>query len=144
MKTSLSLLLVTVFFLANSQTFAQNSEKERKGEFYFSWGYNTEWYTKSDVHVSQPSLGNDYTLNSVNAHDHRGWDEGLLSKALSIPQYNYRIGYIFNKKRGLGVEINFDHTKYLIKDGQTINVTGTMGGSPVNTKINFADANGYH
>lgn len=144
MKTSLSIVLVTVFFLTNSQTFAQNNEKERKGEFYFSWGYNTEWYTRSDVHVSQPSLGNDYTLNNVNAHDHRGWDEGLLSKALSIPQYNYRIGYIFNKKRGLGVEINFDHTKYLIKDGQTINVTGTMGGSPVNTNINFADTNGYH
>ena len=144
MKTSLSLLLVSVFFIANYQTFAQaTTEKERKGEFYFSWGYNTEWYTRSDVHISQPSLGNDYTLNNVNAHDHRGWDEGLLTKALSIPQYNYRIGYIFNKKRGLGVEINFDHTKYLIKDGQTINFTGTKDGT-TNGSINFADANGYH
>jgi len=147
MKPLLPLLLVTILFTTSYKTFAQTSKdtkNEREGEFYFSWGYNTEWYTKSDVHVSQPSLGNDYTLNSVNAHDHRGWDEGLLSKALSIPQYNYRIGYLFNKKRGLGVEINFDHTKYLIRDGSTINVTGTQNGVPVNTNINFADANGYH
>ena len=144
MKNLKTILLTAILFGISIKAIAQTTESEREGEFYFSWGYNTEWYTKSDVHISQPSLGNDYTLNSVDGHDHRGWDEGLFSKALTIPQYNYRIGYFFNKKRGLGIEINFDHTKYIITDGQQINVTGTMGGNPVNTTINFSDANGYH
>lgn len=143
MKISLPALLTVTFLLTSYTFFAQTTEKERKGEFYFSWGYNTEWYTRSDVHISQPALGNDYTLNNVQGHDHRGWDEGLFSKALSIPQYNYRIGYFFNKKRGLGVEINFDHTKYIITDGQTINFTGTKDGI-TNGSINFSEANGYH
>lgn len=137
---------IFIFFLlaSNAKSSAQTTKSEREGEFYFSWGYNTEWYTKSDVHISQPSLGNDYTFNNVDGHDHKGWDEGLFSKALTIPQYNYRIGYFFNKKRGLGIEINFDHTKYIITDGQQISVSGTMGGNPVNTTVNFSDANGYH
>src|SRR6187402_1848034 len=80
--------------------FAQ--EKKAKKHFikevYFSWGYNTEWYTKSNVHISQPSLGNDYTFKSIKGHDHRGWDEGLFQKALTIPQYNYRLGFVLNEE----------------------------------------------
>ncbi len=142
-KTINSVLKFGFLILAINCTYAQTSTNEREGEFYFSWGYNTEWFSQSDVHVSQPTLGNDYTLNNVNAHDHRGWDEGLFSKALTIPQYNYRIGYFFNKKRGLGVEINFDHTKYIIADQQDIQITGTQNNVPVNTTINFADSNGF-
>ena len=77
---------------------AQKPKKERKGEFYFSWGYNTEWYTHSNLNVNQPSLGNNFTFLNISGHDHKGWDEGIFNKAISIPQYNYRIGYIFNKK----------------------------------------------
>src|SRR5438309_2214106 len=65
--------------------------------FYISWGYNAEWYTNSTLHVSQPGVGNDYTFHGVKAHDHRGWDEqSILSTAISIPQYNYRLGYMLN------------------------------------------------
>ncbi|MFI5124823.1 MAG: hypothetical protein ACHQDF_05820, partial [Chitinophagales bacterium] len=77
---------------------SRSTNKERKGEFYFSWGYNTEWYTHSNLRISQPELGNDFTFKNINGHDHRGWDEQLFNKAFTIPQYNYRIGYIFNKK----------------------------------------------
>ena len=31
-------------------------------EFFVSWGYNGDSYAKSDLHISQPSLGNDFTL----------------------------------------------------------------------------------
>jgi len=115
-------------------------KKERKGEFYFSWGYNKEWYTQSDLYISQPGLGNDYVLKAVKASDKPGWDEDLLGKAISIPQYNYRIGYIFNKKKGLGFEINFDHTKYIIYD-QMVHMEGTYQGKSVNTNKVFARSN---
>ena len=84
-----------IVVLVCNATMAQ--KKERKGEFYFSWGYNKEWYTHSTVRVMQPELGNDYKMVGVKAHDHPGWDEGLFQLPLTIPQYNYRIGYFFNK-----------------------------------------------
>lgn len=132
MKRTGAVIALAVIFLAGTVS-AQNTEttkkkKERKGEFYFSWGYNKEWYTHSNVFIDQPGLGNNFVMRGVKGHDHPGWDEGLFHLALSIPQYNYRIGYIFDKKRGLGFEINFDHTKFIIADGQTVNITGKMNG----------------
>ena len=35
---------------------------KRGREFFVSWGYNGDSYTKSDLHITQPSLGNDFTL----------------------------------------------------------------------------------
>ena len=122
----------------------QAQKKERKGEFYFSWGYNKEWYTRSNVKVDQPSLGNQYTLRNVRSHDHPGWDEGLFSIPISIPQYNYRIGYFFNKKKGLAFEINFDHTKHIIQDGQDVRITGKLNGRQVDSTVNFSKGNGFY
>jgi hypothetical protein len=68
-----------------------NTGNKRSGELYFSWGYNQEWYTHSNVKINQPALGNDFTFEDISGHDHKGWDEGIFNKAISIPQYNYRI-----------------------------------------------------
>lgn len=118
-------------------------KKKHNKSFYFSWGYNAEWYTRSNVKVSQPGLGNDYTLNHVKAHDHKGWDEGIFNMALTIPQYNYRIGYMFNEDKGLGIELNFDHTKYIIQEPQEAHLTGALGGRTVDTSIRFHEDNGF-
>jgi hypothetical protein len=134
-------LLFGLLLFISTTSFAQ--KKERKGEFYFSWGYNKEWYTNSNIRVMQPELANDYKLLAVKAHDHPGWDEGLLKIPLSIPQYNYRIGYFFNKKKNLAFEINFDHTKYIIAD-QDIHIKGTFEGRQVDSTIAFNAANGFN
>ncbi len=123
---------------------AQKKAAERKGEFYFSWGYNKEWYTQSDVQVNQPTLGNQYTLHQVKSHDNPGWDKGIFNIPLSIPQYNYRLGYFFNKKRGLAFEINFDHTKHIIQDGQAIRISGKLGNRSIDSTINFSSSNGFY
>lgn len=142
LSSKVSKLVLVVLALAPVFVKAQ-SETRRKGEFYFSWGYNKEWYTRSNVHVSQPELGNNYTMRRVTAHDRPGWDDGLFSKAITIPQYNYRIGYFFNDKHDLGIEINFDHTKYIITDGKDINIKGTLNGKGVDSTINFSEGNGF-
>jgi hypothetical protein len=123
-------------------TYAQKTKTTRKYEFYFSWGYNTEWFTNSNVAVSQPELGNNYTFKNISGHDHKGWDDGLFSKALTIPQYNYRIGFIFNKKKGLGFEINFDHTKFIFGD-QDAHIKGTLSHKPVDSSVAFNEKNGF-
>lgn len=137
-------LLLCVFFVSQVETGYAKNKKNRTGSIYFSWGYNTEWYTKSTVHVKQDALGNNYDMVHVYAHDHKGWDEGLLHKAFTIPQYNYRLGYYFNKKQDLGIEINFDHTKYLIADNQQIHVKGTLNHQSVDEQINFSQSNGFY
>lgn len=137
-------LLTLVLLLLPVLSEAQTSSKERKGEFYFSWGYNKEWYTNSNVKVNQPSLNNHYTLRNVQSHDRPGWDEGLFSIPISIPQYNYRLGYFFNKKKGLAFEINFDHTKHIIRNKQIVRLTGTLNNRQVDTSIYFSDTNGFY
>ncbi len=137
-------LLIVVAVVLPMLTEAQQKNKQRKGEFYFSWGYNKEWYTHSTVQVNQPSLNNHYKLNNVVSHDHPGWDEGLFSIPISIPQYNYRLGYFFNKKKSLAFEINFDHTKHIITDGQVIGISGMINGKQVDSAVNFSEGNGFY
>ena len=122
----------------------QHEKRHKTGSIYFSWGYNQEWYTKSTVHVKQETLGSDYELVKVRARDHKGWDNGVFNKALTIPQYNYRLGYYFNEKQDLAIELNFDHTKYLIADGQKMRLKGTVNGVRKDEDILFSEQNGFY
>lgn len=114
---------------AQNSTLSKQFQPGKKGEFYASWGYNKEWYTASSIHVKQPSLGNDYKFVKVLATDKPGWNEGIFNKAISIPQYNYRVGYFF--KDNWAFEINFDHTKYQVKPDQLLHIKGTIDNKPV-------------
>lgn len=140
---ALSLFTLALPFISYSQQQPVKKKKKFIKEVYVSWGYNAEWYTHSSVHVSQPALGNNYTLQNVKAHDHLGWDDGLLSKAISIPQYNYRLGFLLDEENGWGFEINFDHTKYIISD-QNMRITGKLSDHPVDSTIAFNSANGFY
>lgn len=101
------------------------------GEWYGSWGYSAQDWAPVDVHVRQPSLGNDFTIHKLKAHDSPGWDSGILNKGLTVPQYSIRVGRFVDKKRTLAVELNFDHAKYTSQKGQTARVTGTIDGMAV-------------
>jgi hypothetical protein len=127
-------ILYSILFLLPTIGLAQEKEKKvvSNGSFYLSWGYNTEWYTPSSINVTQESLGNNYTFNDLKSHDHIGWNN-LFSVPLSIPQYNYRLGYFFNKKQDLGIELSFDHTKFIVTQGQAAHITGTRNNKPFDT-----------
>ncbi len=145
--TSRRFICLTVMLLMQIGAIAQGETKARKhknGSFYFSWGYNQEWYTNSTVHIDQSALGNSYDLEHMKAHDHLGWNNGLLNKALTIPQYNYRIGWYFNERQDMGLEFNFDHTKYILTDGQYMQVVGKMNNMPVNKNMLFSQDSGFY
>jgi hypothetical protein len=78
----------------------------------------------------------------VKAHDHEGWNNGIFSQPISIPQYNYRLGLFLNDNHDLSFEINFDHTKYIFAD-QGAHIKGTLNGRAVDTVVNFNLANGF-
>jgi len=142
----LYLLLLGALLSLNvsGQTTKKEHKKNRNRSVYLSWGYNQEWYTNSNLHIQQDALGNSYDLEHIRAHDHKGWNDGVLNKAFTIPQYNYRIGYYFNAKQDLGIELNFDHTKYVVENGQTVLVTGKINHAPISENVTFSEANGFY
>ena len=93
------------------------------GEWYFEFGSNKEFWSNPNIHVSQPALGNNFTIYNVQGHD----DPAGAGEA---PQYNIRVGRFFNEN--WGVELNIDHSKYSTDIGQTAQVSGLIGGVPVN------------
>ena len=123
------ILFVISFILTEFTSSAQSTEtllNKQKGRFYFAWGYNKDYFSKSDIHFSNSGSDNyDFTLEGVSAVDRPGYDQ-ILESDLSIPQYVYRFGYYFNDKNDLGIEINFDHTKYVMVDNQVARLKGTI------------------
>ena len=144
MSFSVRNAVLALFVFSPLLTSAKTVKKLHPHELWISWGYNTEWYTHSNLHVDAPNAGYDYTIHDVHAQDHKGWDHDILGKQLTIPQYNYRIGYMIDEKRGWGVEINFDHTKYIIVENPIgYHVTGIENYQPVNGPVPFTRGNGF-
>src|SRR6185312_624466 len=143
-RTTFVFMTVVLPFLSFAQQ-QQPPKKKKKfiKEVYASWGYNGEFYTHSTIHVSQSALGNDYNFVHVKAHDHPGWNAGLFQEALSIPQYNYRLGFLLDEDKGLGFEINFDHTKYIFAT-QDAHIKGELNHHQVDTVVTFDAVHGFY
>ena len=99
---------------------------------YLQWGYNAEWYTRSNITFKMAN-GDAFTLHKVKGHHSPGY-HGIIKEPLkfSLPQYNYRIGFYLNTAHTRAFEINFDHTKYIVTDYQRARVTGRIDGKTVN------------
>lgn len=99
-----------------------------RGKYYIAWGYNKDWYTKTDVHVHDDvNHSMNFTLYDMKAKDHPQWQD-IFRVQMSIPQYGYRMGYWTPKGR-YGFEICFDHAKYIVQDYQTVHMRGTINGT---------------
>lgn len=121
----LSFLISLSFF-----SFAQKA-KLLKG-MYIQWGYNKDWYTRSNIHFKL-SNGDNFKLHNARAHDRPNLADIYKNPVeISIPQYNYRIGFYLNNNKTKSIELNFDHIKYVVTDGQKVHVTGLINGMQVN------------
>jgi hypothetical protein len=132
---SLACSAALLFMLAQSATPAPSATPNPGREFFVSWGYNGDGFAKSDMHFKQPSLKNDFTLFGVQADDSKAWD--IYNHAPTVPQYNIRFGMFFNEKWGL--ELALDHIKWIVRQGQAVHVTGTLGGAAVDTTITLTE-----
>ncbi len=113
---------------------------------YLQWGYNTERYTRSNIHFTDIVNGaaHDFTIYKAKAHDRN--DLNAITKKpveISIPQYSYRIGFYINKQQTRAIEINFDHTKYIVYDDQLLRAKGTIGTQYFDSDTSF-NANQLH
>ncbi len=119
--------------------FAQQTDDHFTSRIYGAFGYNAEWYARNDINISQPSLGNKYKMAGVTANDYVGWNKNLFRTQLTIPQYNYRLGFWFKKHKTWGVEANFDHTKYQLTPGESVRLQGTVNNRSLDTYIVVRD-----
>jgi opacity protein-like surface antigen len=110
-----------------------------EGKWYFSWGYSRQQYAPSDIHVSQPTQGNDFTLHQVKASDFPGSVgeavNSLIKLDLTSPQENVRIGYFLNPGKTFAIEFNLDHSKYNTDVGQSVRVSGTVNNAPATSPM---------
>lgn len=147
------LLIIAVFLQLLSYAQEAPSPKKEKGTFYFAWGYNRDWFSKSTIHLKNtsgdfnPVTGNydyyDFTIYDATAKDRPGF-KNILHEDLTIPQYNYRIGYALNNKKDLAIEINFDHVKYIMNDDQTLHVKGNILGKEIDQDTLINPTNFLH
>ncbi|MFL5754169.1 MAG: hypothetical protein ACJ76F_12225 [Bacteroidia bacterium] len=146
-----------LFLLGSQSLFASvvclsdTGKVKKKGSFYLLWGYNREVYTKSTIHfqnkTGDPNATNefgiyDFRIYDAVAHDKPDFDQLYDVINITIPQFNGRIGYYFNNSKDWGIEMNYDHAKYVVTDGQTLHIKGTILGQYVDkdttlTRDNF-------
>ena len=83
-KLTLPLLMLLLSISAEAQLFKLS--KPQFGGMYFQWGYNRDWYTKSDIHFRDGS-NYDFVIYDVVAKDKPDfsyWKEHPLD--ITIPQ----------------------------------------------------------
>lgn len=130
-------LLCASLFASNA--FAQQSTAPvvadigKSNNWYFSWGYSRQQYAPSDIHVSQPGLGNDFTVHQAQATDFPSSVSDSLSSLVNLdftnPQENIRVGRFMNAEKTFAIEFSLDHTKYNTNLGQTARVSGMVNGA---------------
>ena len=116
-------------------------QKMKQGDFYFLWGYTRCAYSKSDIHFVDhsntyyPATGKyhdyDFTIYDAKAKDRSDFNQIKDVINITIPQFVARVGYFFNNKKDFGIEINYDHAKYVVTNYQKVRVKGSFNGQYV-------------
>ncbi|MCK5856972.1 MAG: hypothetical protein KAG64_05750 [Bacteroidales bacterium] len=121
-----------LLFFAISFSYAQvttNAEQySRKGELYMYWGWNRGWFTNSDISFKGDNY--DFTLYDVVANDRQspfGYDPYFKIDRITIPQYNWRVGYFFHNN--YTISLGVDHMKYVMVEYQTTKIDGYIDGT---------------
>jgi hypothetical protein len=123
------LIFILLFISLQTHISAQSPKKyyseNKKHKFYFYWGYNRAAFLKSDIHFIGEN--HDITLYDVVAKDRPtpfAFKEYFAITKISIPQYDYRVGYYLTPN--LGISVGLDHMKYVVKDNQIVKISGTI------------------
>lgn len=142
-------LLLLLLFITVAETSAQlgSITAKKKGSLYLQWGYNRSWFSKSDIHFKGTfpdspqspkevrGMEYDFTLLGADAEDRPQFDQ-IADWDITIPQFYYRVGYIFHGENINGIEAGFDHVKYVMKSNQTLRVQGTIYDSTTHSMVN--------
>ncbi len=134
MKNGFTFMLL--FFVSQTvwaQHVGMSVNSSNKGKFYTYWGYNRCWFTDADIQFKGNKY--DFTLKNVVAKDRQtpfSINEYFHPEKITIPQYNFRIGYFFRDH--YSISIGTDHMKYVVQQNQTVKINGeiSLPDSPFN------------
>jgi hypothetical protein len=120
-------ILLAYSCTAFSQSYPTITTHDQKNKIFVFWGWNRAAYTQSDIHFKGQEY--DFTLKNVIAKDRQTpfTARYFNPSKITIPQYNFRIGYFFKPKYRLS--FGFDHMKYVMKQDQTVQIKGHISGS---------------
>jgi hypothetical protein len=127
-----ALTLAAVIILSGHSVLASDpvhpEHAYQKGTLYAYWGWNRGWYSTSDISFH----GDDYnfSLSNVIAKDRQtpfSLKNYLNPAKISIPQYNFRIGYFITDH--YDISLGVDHMKYVVQTGQAARISGHISGS---------------
>lgn len=103
-------------------------QDQKAGQLYFTWGYHNDAYTRSTIHFENHS-GDDYDFTFYDAKAKDKPDmKNLFGKGFSIPQYVMNLGYFLPNKPEWGIELSWDHLKYVVIDNQVMHMKGEIRG----------------
>lgn len=138
---SFTFLTFCAFSQSETVSTLTTSPTKKKGSFYLMWGYTRAWYSKSDLHFKNTSNkyyeetgryhNYDFTVYDAKATDRPDFDAIKDVVNITIPQFVVHAGYYFNNKQDIGIEINYDHAKYVVTNYQKVRVKGTFNGNYV-------------
>jgi hypothetical protein len=104
---------------------AEKEENKIKGRIYFSWGYNRAWHSKSDATFTTSE--GIFTIHDAHGNDRPSkFDPKVYFNPakMTIPQYNLKLGYMFNDK--WGIEAGTDHMKWVFDSSRKYDITGNF------------------
>jgi hypothetical protein len=103
---------------------APAAKKGLHGTFFVNWGYHRDFYTNSTIRFLDRQTGNyDFTFYHAKAKDQPDLDH-FFKTPPTVPQYVISAGYFFNDKHDLGIEISWNHLKYVVRDNQMLHMKG--------------------
>jgi len=127
-KIILLMLTVVLCALTDTTAIAQVSKHKKKhstnaGTFFFYWGYNRSYYTKSNIRF----VGDDYDfkLKNVTAYDRPDAFKANVyfnPSTITVPQYNGRFGYYYTDR--WAITFGVDHYKYVMADQNQVLLDG--------------------
>lgn len=121
MKKSLGLILA---IMSTCCAYSQN----KIGNFYATWGYHIDRYTRSTIHFKDTKTDDyNFTLEKAKAHDRTDMHD-FFHTPPTVPQYVVNIGYFFANKPKWGIEVSWDHLKYIVNDNQVMHLKGEIRG----------------
>jgi hypothetical protein len=100
-------------------------QQNQKGRLYIYWGWNRAWYTNSNITFKGDNYN--FTLKDVFAKDRQSKFKPALywnPATITIPQYNFRIGYFINSK--YNISFGVDHMKYVMQQNQKVTIEGDI------------------
>lgn len=135
------------------------TREKKRGNFYLTWGYTRCMYSKSTIHFEDHSnhvhpynnnVANnhvsyyDFTIYDAKATDRPDFDKIRDVVNITIPQFVVHGGYYFKKHPDMGIEINYDHAKYVVDDYQRLHIKGEFNGTYVDKDTTMNPNNFLH